>query len=73
MHRNDHLYAMVATGYYDLNTTPAEARHTTEQAGIPKDRLVLEALEAGHEPYVEPAVAARLAQDIRKFVKSAVP
>jgi hypothetical protein len=41
---------MIATGYYDLNTTPAGARYTTEQAGIPKDRLVLELLEAGHEP-----------------------
>ena len=44
MNRNDKLYAMVATGYYDQLFSPAGAQYVTEQAGIPKDRLDSRAL-----------------------------
>jgi len=50
MTRNDSLYAMVVTGYYDLLLTPAQAKYATEQAAIPWDRLILEPVEAGHMP-----------------------
>lgn len=53
MTRNDSLYAMVVTGYYDLLLTPVQAKYATEQAAIPKDRLILEPVEAGHMPYVD--------------------
>jgi carboxypeptidase C (cathepsin A) len=71
MVRNDKLYAMIATGYYDMLMTPAQAQFTAERAGIPKDRLVLEPFEAGHEPYVDAAVAKQLANDIRAMIRKA--
>ncbi|MFO1402766.1 MAG: hypothetical protein U1F30_16395 [Steroidobacteraceae bacterium] len=71
MNRNDHLYALVATGYYDMLMSPAQARYTTEQAGIPKDRLVLVNYEAGHEPYVDPAAGVKVANAIRELIRKA--
>ena len=70
MTRNDSLYAMVVTGYYDLLLTPAQAKYATEQAGIPKDRLILEPVEAGHMPYVDSG-ATPLINDIRAMVRKA--
>lgn len=70
MRRNRRLYAMVATGYYDLLMSPAQARFATERAGIPKERLILEPFEAGHEPYLDAGVA-RLADDIRAMIRKA--
>lgn len=70
MNRNDDLYVMVATGYYDLIMSPAQARYATERAGIPKNRLILEPFEAGHEPYVDKA-GVRLLNDIREMIRKA--
>jgi carboxypeptidase C (cathepsin A) len=71
MSRNDRLYAMIATGYYDLLMPPAQARFAAQKAGIPKERLVIEPFEAGHEPYVDAAVTKQLANDIRAMIRKA--
>ena len=65
-----HVPTMVATGYYDLLAPPVQAKLATERAGIPKDRLVLEPFEAGHEPYAG-AQVAQLANDIRAMIRKA--
>jgi carboxypeptidase C (cathepsin A) len=71
MRRNDKMYAMVATGYYDMLMPPAAARFAIEHAGIPKERLILEPLEAGHEPYIDAGVAKQLANAIRAMIRKA--
>jgi hypothetical protein len=71
MNRNDRLYAMIATGYYDLLMPPAQARFAAQKAGIPKERLIIEPFEAGHEPYVDAAVTKQLANDIRAMIRKA--
>jgi hypothetical protein len=72
MNRNDSMYAMVVEGYYDLNAGPAQAKYTTMRAGIPKERLILETVESGHEPYVDLGVT-QLVNDIRAMVRKAAP
>ena len=70
MNRNDKFHVMVATGYYDLLMSPAGARYATDRAGMPEDRLILKAYEAGHEPYVDDTTAI-LANDIRDMIRKA--
>lgn len=70
MNRNDRMVALVATGYYDLLSSPAQARFVTRRAGMPADRTILKAYEGGHEPYVDDTRAI-LAQDIRQLVRRA--
>ena len=64
MNRNEKLYAMIACGYYDLLMPAAQAVYSSQHAKFPKDRLVLDPFEAGHEPYADKAVD-RLANDIQ--------
>lgn len=71
MNRNDHLYALVATGYYDLIMSPAQARYATERAGIPRERLTLVNYEAGHEPYVDGLSGVIVTNAIRDLIRKA--
>ena len=70
MNRNDHLYALVATGYYDLQMSPAQARLAAERAKVPMDRLTFSNFEAGHEVYIDQANAG-LVRDIRAMIAKA--
>jgi carboxypeptidase C (cathepsin A) len=71
MNRNDRMYALVATGYYDLIMSPAQARYATEHAGIPKERLTLVNYEAGHEPYVDGPSGVIVTNAIRDLIRKA--
>lgn len=68
MNRNDRMRVLVATGYFDLQMTPAATRFVVEQAGLPTERVTLRSFVAGHEPYVDDA-AAVVAEDIRRLIR----
>ena len=70
MRRNDRMYLMVATGYFDLLMTPALADYATSFAHIPAERLVLKRYASGHLPYFD---STAFADDVRAFVKLAAP
>ncbi len=70
MRRNDRMYLMVATGYFDLLMTPALADYVTSLARIPRERLVIKRYASGHQPYID---STAFADDVRAFVKVAAP
>jgi carboxypeptidase C (cathepsin A) len=70
MRRNDRMYVMVATGYFDLLLTPALADYATALARIPKERLVIKRYASGHLPYID---STAVADDLRAFIKLAAP
>lgn len=70
MRRNDRMYLMVATGYFDLLMTPALADYATSFARIPRERLVIKRYASGHQPYFD---STAFADDVRAFVKLAAP
>ena len=47
MRRNDRLQVLVASGYYDLVTTAAQARHDLDAARLPADRIRLPGVRVG--------------------------
>jgi hypothetical protein len=61
---------MVVTGYFDLLMPPAQAQYAAARAGIPRERLVLENVESGHQPYVDGGTTS-LINDIRSLVRKA--
>lgn len=68
MRRNDRMYLMVATGYFDLLMTPALADYATSVAHIPPERLVLKSYASGHLPYFD---STAFADDVSAFIKRA--
>jgi hypothetical protein len=68
MRRNDRMYLMVATGYYDLLMTPALADYAASVARIPAERLVIKRYASGHVPYFD---STAFADDVRAFIKLA--
>jgi carboxypeptidase C (cathepsin A) len=70
MRRNDRMYLMVATGYFDLLMTPALADYATSLAHIPRERLMIKRYASGHLPYID---STAFADDVRAFVKLAAP
>lgn len=52
MRRNPDLRVLVASGYYDLVTTPADARASIAAAGLPEDRVTFTDYASGHMLYL---------------------
>lgn len=71
MRRNPHLRLMVATGYYDLLTTPAAAESQVLRR-IPADRVTFHSYESGHMLYLG-GTASQFSDDIRKFITASHP
>lgn len=67
MRRTPALRLMVATGYYDMVTTPASAEHQIKSAGMPLDRVTFKNYESGHMLYLG-GTAANFANDVRRFI-----
>lgn len=67
MRRNRDLRVFVASGYYDLVTTPADARAEIESAGLPADRVRFENYPSGHMLYLG-GTAQAFADDLRAFL-----
>ena len=70
MRRTPGMKVLVASGYYDLVTTPAAARYQLEKADPPKDRVQFKAYESGHMLYLGETAEA-FANDVRGLIASA--
>lgn len=68
MRRNPDLRVLVASGYYDLVTTPADARASIAAAGLPQDRVTFTDYESGHMLYLG-GTAQAFSDDLRDFLK----
>ncbi|WP_213268414.1 septum formation initiator [Hyphomonas sp.] len=68
MRRNPDLRVLVASGYYDLVTTPADARASIAAAGLPQDRVTFTDYESGHMLYLG-GTAEAFSDDLRDFLK----
>ena len=69
MRRNPDLRVFVASGYYDLVTTPADARAQLEAANLPAERVRYEDYASGHMLYLG-GTADAFADDLREFLTS---
>lgn len=70
MRRTPALRVLVASGYYDMVTTPAAAENQIKRGGLPLDRVTFRNYESGHMLYLG-GTAARFAEDIRIFLAPA--
>ena len=68
MRRNPEMRLLVGAGYYDLCTTPGNAKFVFETSGVPKDRLTFKEYESGHMLFVGDEPAKKAADDIREFL-----
>lgn len=67
MRRNGDLRVLVASGYFDLVTTPAAAKDALRQAGVPADRTTIRDYESGHMLYLGDTAAA-FSDDVRALI-----
>ncbi|MFN3312001.1 MAG: S10 family peptidase [Hyphomonas sp.] len=67
MRRNPNLRILVASGYYDLVTTPADARASIAAAGLPDDRVTFTDYESGHMLYLG-GTSEAFSDDLRDFI-----
>ena len=61
---------MVATGYYDMNSTPASAEMQLRHGNLPRDRVTMRSYESGHMLYLGDT-AERFADDVRALIVGA--
>ncbi|WP_269714815.1 S10 family peptidase [Caulobacter sp. NIBR2454] len=71
MRRNQHLQVLVASGNYDLVTTPAAARRSLAAANLPADRVTFRDYPSGHMLYLGDTAAA-FSDDVRALVRRSV-
>jgi carboxypeptidase C (cathepsin A) len=65
--RTPALRVMVATGYYDIVTSPASALNQLKESGFPPGRLYHRHYESGHMLYLGDTAEA-FADDVRKLI-----
>ncbi|MBB5519565.1 S10 family peptidase [Amphiplicatus metriothermophilus] len=70
MRRTPKLRVLIASGYYDLVTTPAEARSALAEADLPADRVEFRIYESGHMLYLGDT-AESFANDVRRLIETA--
>jgi len=68
MRVNPDFRLLIATGHYDLITTPGDADYLAAHAGLPADQVVIARYPAGHMPFLGEDSAGALAADIRAMV-----
>lgn len=68
MRRNGDLRVLVASGYYDMVTTPAAAQDALSKAGVPTDRVTMRNYESGHMLYLGDTAAA-FSDDVRALIR----
>ncbi len=69
MRRNPSLRVMVASGYFDLATTPAAAFDQIESGGVPVERVTFKEYPSGHMVYLGGTEQA-FAEDLKQFIQS---
>lgn len=70
MRRNERLRVLVASGSYDLVTTPAAARRSLQAANLPSDRVTIRDYPSGHMLYLGDTAAA-FSDDVRALIQKA--
>lgn len=68
MRRNPKLRVFVASGIYDLVTTPADARASLAAANLPEERVVFSDYESGHMLYLG-GTSKAFSGDLRAFLQ----
>ncbi|MFC6197471.1 S10 family peptidase [Ponticaulis profundi] len=69
LRRNQDLRVFVASGYFDLVTTPANAMAQIEAGGVPLDRVRFEEYESGHMLYLG-GTSEAFSNDLREFISA---
>jgi carboxypeptidase C (cathepsin A) len=69
MRQNAGLRLFNAQGYYDFATPFFGAEYSLKRPGIPQDRITWKYYDAGHMMYVRDEDRAKLAADIRAFIR----
>ncbi|GAA0137119.1 peptidase S10 [Paenibacillus sp. YSY-4.3] len=69
MRRNADLKVFVASGYYDLVTTPASAKNALDESTVPKDRVFYRNYESGHMLYIG-KTADQFSKDTHRFIEN---
>jgi carboxypeptidase C (cathepsin A) len=72
MQANPHMRVYVASGYYDLGTPHAAGDYTMNHLGLrgaAHDKVSISYFEAGHMMYIHQPSLARMAKELRAFVK----
>lgn len=67
MRRNPDLRVFVASGYFDLVTTPADAKAQIEEGGVPTDSVLFREYESGHMLYLG-GTSEAFSSDLRSFI-----
>ncbi len=73
MHANPHMRVYVASGYYDLATPHAAGDYTLSHLGLrdaQASNISVNYFEAGHMMYIHQPSLARMAMQLRSFVKA---
>lgn len=76
MAENPFLHLMVQSGYYDGGTPYFDAKYTMwniDQAGRLQDRMRFRGYRSGHMMYLRSEDIKTANQDIREFIKDAIP
>lgn len=70
LRENKDLRIFVGQGYYDFATPFFAAEYALNRTGIPQDRIEFHYYDAGHMMYIRDADRAKLASDIRQFIRA---
>jgi carboxypeptidase C (cathepsin A) len=73
MQANPHMRVYVASGYYDLGTPHAAGDYTLNHLGLregARSRVSVSYFEAGHMMYIHGPSLARMAKELRGFVRA---
>jgi carboxypeptidase C (cathepsin A) len=70
MRENAGLRVFVGAGYYDFATPLLGAEYSLSRTGFPADRIQFHYYHAGHMMYVRDEDRAKLARDVRDFIRS---
>jgi carboxypeptidase C (cathepsin A) len=70
LRENSGLRIFVGQGYYDFATPFFGAEYSLSRTGIPRDRIHYEYYGAGHMMYVRDEDRAKLARDVRAFIRA---
>lgn len=70
MRQNSELRVFNAQGWYDFATPFFGAEYSLNRMGIPQDRITYEYYDAGHMMYIRDEDRAKLAQDLRAFIRA---
>lgn len=68
MRVNPDFHLLIATGHFDLVTTPGDADYLAAHADLPADRVAVARYPSGHMPFLGEDSAKALTADIRALI-----